>query len=85
MAQDGTYFVRKKDLLQWINSTLALHITKIEQVDSVYKDTISGLLAVIVLTVDALVACEACGMPCRHARELWPASSWTLCMQAPST
>ena len=34
MAQDGTYFVSKKDLLQWINSTLALHITKVEQVSA---------------------------------------------------
>lgn len=32
MAQDGTYFVSKKDLLEWINSTLDLNITKIEQV-----------------------------------------------------
>ncbi|BDA48444.1 Microtubule-associated protein RP/EB family member 3 [Coccomyxa sp. Obi] len=31
MAQDGMYFVSKKDLLQWINSTLDLNITKIEQ------------------------------------------------------
>ena len=32
MAQDGTYFVSKKDLLQWINTTLELNVTKIEQV-----------------------------------------------------
>ena len=32
MAQDGMYFVSKKDLLQWINTTLDLNITKIEQV-----------------------------------------------------
>ena len=32
MAQDGTYFVSKKDLLQWINTTLDLNIMKIEQV-----------------------------------------------------
>lgn len=31
MAQDGMYFVSKKDLLQWINTTLDLNITKIEQ------------------------------------------------------
>ncbi|KAK9917549.1 hypothetical protein WJX75_005668 [Coccomyxa subellipsoidea] len=34
MAQDGTYFVSKKDLLEWINSTLDLNITKIEQTSS---------------------------------------------------
>jgi hypothetical protein len=32
MAQDGTYFVSKKDILQWINTTLDLNLTKIEQV-----------------------------------------------------
>ena len=26
------YFVSKKDLLQWINSTLSLNLTKVEQV-----------------------------------------------------
>ena len=31
MAQEA-YFVSKKDLLQWINSTLSLNLTKIEQV-----------------------------------------------------
>lgn len=31
MAQEA-YFVSKKDLLQWINSTLSLNLTKVEQV-----------------------------------------------------
>lgn len=29
---DGTYFVGKSELLNWINSTLDLNFTKIEQV-----------------------------------------------------
>lgn len=31
MAQEA-YFVSKKDLLQWINTTLSLNLTKVEQV-----------------------------------------------------
>lgn len=29
---DGTYFVGRSDLLGWINSTLSLKLSKIEQV-----------------------------------------------------
>ena len=37
MAQEA-YFVSKKDLLQWINSTLSLNLTKIEQVQALHED-----------------------------------------------
>ena len=31
---DGAYFVGRHELLAWINSTLALNITKVDQVDN---------------------------------------------------
>ncbi len=37
MAQDGTYFVGKAAILQWINTTLSLNLTKIEQVKACHN------------------------------------------------
>lgn len=34
MAMDGTYFVGKTELLNWINSTLGLNLSKVEQVQA---------------------------------------------------
>lgn len=62
MAQDGTYFVSKKDLLQWINSTLELNITKIEQV-GIRGKAFTLLLLVSICT--SLLWCQAC----RHYRK----------------
>ena len=36
---DGTYFVGKSELLNWINTTLDLNFTKIEQVNTRQPET----------------------------------------------